>query len=114
MTNTKEQSFKTKKRRWQEEEKRKIFLAWKESKLSKSEFCRQNNLSLGTFSHWEDYFKKDFKEKISFSPVQTHKMLNNAQHIKINLPNGLELNFSQVENVQTIYELIQWLLKCHP
>lgn len=114
MSITKEQSLIAKKRWWHKEEKENFVQLWKTSKLSQSEFCRQNNLSLATFSNWVKCFKKTSKEKFSFSTIQSPRLLHASQAIKINLPNGLELNFYQIEDKQIICELVASLLKCRP
>jgi transposase-like protein len=79
MVISKEKHLQNIKKYWSKEEKNNFFQAWKESKLSQSEFCRQNNLSTATFSNWVSQFKKNSKPKLLFSPIQAHKAINNPQ-----------------------------------
>ena len=57
---------------------------WQRSGLSKSEYCRENNLKSTTFAGWKRYLKIDGNSKLTKVPTKTVKDL-------IPIEAGLEL-----------------------
>ena len=61
---------------------------WQRSGLSKTEYCRQNNLKSTTFNGWKRYLEIDTSEKITRIPSKTVKDL-------VPIETGLELKIGK-------------------
>lgn len=47
-------------------------IAWRESKLSQSEYCRQNDIPLTTFGNWKRKAKSDMNAASPFIELKGH------------------------------------------
>ena len=115
--------------KWRDK-KEKIILcnAWYMSKLTKAEFCRQNNIKAKTFYKWIDKLKDDgnskdkttnVKEDVGFSPLKfiavdnpiaKQNTVTEKSFIEITLPNKINFKvylFNSAVN-DFLKELLQW------
>jgi hypothetical protein len=89
---------------------------WRASKLSRSEFCRREGLSIQTFCYWlqrnEENTKKAKKSPIPFVPMQTakHQQTNETHYIDIKFPNGLQCRFAMNSDIKRIAQITKELV----
>jgi len=98
-----------------------IYEAWKQSGLTKAEFCRQNNLHFRSLGRWLKNLKKDkvdsdnantkFISKpkgIKFLPINSPSINpNNNNHnksfIEVTLPSGIGFKVHLSENITSTF-----------
>lgn len=72
-----------KKHYWQQH-----FNDWEQSQLSQSDFCKKNDLNIGTFGYWRTKLCSKVVAKPKFIPVTVQKPL---PWVKVFLPSGIRL-----------------------
>lgn len=79
---------------------------WEQSSISQKKYCIQNNLSYSTFNYW----RKKLRPKTDhFTELKVHDSIIENTHITIDLPNGICLSLNQLNNLDSIKELIRKL-----
>ena len=102
------------KRHFSEAEKREFCLSWKDSGLRKSEFCRVNGLSEGSFHGWyREFFQVPQSAGERFSPLVSSSFIEETDRekisLKMTLPNQTHLCASLPED-----RLISFIVElCH-
>lgn len=104
----------TRKRRTKEEIQ-KLIENWRISKLSQSEFCRQEGLCIQSFCGWVKQYKVNSKVKspLSFVPMkisQCHQTGEN-QYIEIKFAKGLQCRFAMNSNIKQIAQITKELIR---
>lgn len=101
--------------KYSNEERIKIYEAWKQSGLSPSKFCQQNAIRLPTFYGWVKKFKKAAEEgnlttsskEIKFLPIGN--IISNQSFLEITLPTGI--NFKVHLSEERINTFLERLIK---
>lgn len=113
------------KRIYTPEERRHHVTAWRNSKLSMSDFCREHDLNVSTFYGWSQRIKPE--NKLSFQPVETTPpeipkenppastllSLDEPLTINMTLTNGIKLNLGNIKTLSTLSHLIKELQSCN-
>ena len=115
MLSTSSESIASKKpkRHFSEAEKKQFCLSWKNSGLRKSEFCRVNELSEGSFHGWYREFFQESQPVGNFSPLMPSSSVDKIDKekisLKMTLPNQTQLCVSLPED-----RLISFVVElCH-
>lgn len=90
-------------------DKEQYYRQWKQSGLSRSQFCREQKLSIATFCNWVKHFeerKSSVARESTFIPVT---QISPVPTLEISLSNGLRCCFSGTLNARFMAELIQEL-----
>jgi len=118
-----ERTLATRKRRFSAAEKQQYYADFQTSQLSMSEFCRQHQLSISSFSAWCQQFKRlEVKQpgdasvtlkpvsiaSISPSPNQTNK-----QSLSVTCCSGVKLDFAPIQDPALIVQIIKELSSCN-
>lgn len=102
------------KRHFSEAEKKEFCLSWKHSGLRKSDFCRVNGISEGSFHGWYREFFQESQSVGNFSPLIMHsssmeEIDKEKVSLKMTLPNQTQLCVSLAED-----RLISFIVElCH-
>lgn len=99
-------------RKWSKEEKLAHCKAWQQSGLSRSAFCRQENLSLPTLCSWlkrQGLTKKSSTAMKFIAALRQEPPYKEEQILEVRLTNGLQCRFSRIINVKQICEVIEGL-----
>ena len=81
---------------------------WKESRLSKSVFCKQETLSLHVFNYWADQYKKSKAIGKGFIPLELPRD-ESRSYLEVTLLSGAKIKFHHKPNIE---ELTLILTKC--
>ncbi len=91
---------------------------WHKSKMSKNQYCHQENLSKSTFGYWLKKYKTEKGQEVSsrkskdksFIPVRVNSSLNTVDTfespIEIYYPNGVLLRCSSAIDMSQLKTLI--------
>jgi len=107
------------------EERGRICEAWKQSGLSKIEFCRQNNIAYTPFSRWLSKFRnsnneanagdvnnvnQDNSKSDAIKFLQVGTIISERNFLEITLPNSVNFKFhlSQDNINGFLLELLKW------
>jgi len=96
------------------EERNHYIEKWRNSKLTRSEFCRQEELPLQTFCYWVNSQssrkpKQPSKSALSFLPLGPALTDTNKPCVEIILPNGYRCNFTHFANTQIMVAIVKEL-----
>ena len=80
--------------------------ACKDSGLSQTEYCLQNNLKPHRFWYWKKRFKKLAKEEIRFVPLKISGTDQNHHVASIITPNGYRIELANGFDPATVGHLI--------
>ncbi|MFT7036777.1 MAG: hypothetical protein ACJA2S_005317, partial [Cyclobacteriaceae bacterium] len=81
-----------------------IIEQWKESKLSKSTFCKQESLSLHVFNYWASQYKKRRKPQAigdGFIPLELPSD-ESSSYMEVTLLSGAKINFHRRPNIEEL------------
>ncbi len=83
---------------------------WQESGLSKSEYCRQNNLKITTFIGWKKYLDSGKNKKLTKIPSRTIKELASERSgIELRINGSLSIALEQNFNADLLRDVLQTL-----
>lgn len=98
---------------YSKEQRKKYIADWQASQLSRSEFCRQENLKLQTFCHWVKTLvpTQPTKEKLSFLPMSKVPVCA-AEEIKLEifLTHSVRCCVSGIKHSAMVSEIIRELM----
>lgn len=84
------------------------------SGLSQTEYCKQNNIKISTFTYYRGVVKgkssNEIETKPGFKPVKVVPNENND--IKLALPNGFQLALPINMDASRVKQLVEALLSC--
>ena len=86
--------------------------AWKNSGLSMSDFCRQHDLPISSFSGWAKKSKASeelFKPCVTSTPAITH---DNMDIIEISFKDSVKIRFSNSSNLSLVLRIAKELAAC--
>src|SRR5690625_5770304 len=61
---------------------------WKQSGITRKEFCRQADIKVGTFAYWVAKYKKDNQQSDPGGFVRVEASAQPASRVEITYPNG--------------------------
>ena len=101
-------------RRYNLEERKAYITQWKQSQLTRSEFCRREGLCLKEFCYWVKKYTNEAQIKAKSHSTFIPLKIKNSQEIQgglieIYLPNGLRCCFKQMTDIQTLFNLVKGL-----
>jgi len=90
---------------WQER-----ITGWQESGMSQSQYCRENDLPLGTFYYWKRRLSlKQSKNKFIQVPVFNFK----GEQVKLIIPGGIKIIFQKDTELKTINTILEAVCSTH-
>ena len=64
---------------------------WKQSGITRKEFCRQADIKVGTFAYWVAKYKKDNQQSDPGGFVRVEASAQPASRVEITYPNGVRI-----------------------
>ena len=86
-------------------------LKWKQSGMSMSDYCRQNALSISSFSSWA---QQHHGSQPSFKPVLAHNAPEKRQQNTIEIISGdrVKIRLHDVTNATLVTSIIKEVMRC--
>lgn len=81
--------------------------SWKESGLSQSEYCRQNNIDEQLFSKWKIRLSKNNENKFVRVPVKLKNSFSNLSEIELLIKENYTIKVHSGFNPETLKRLIK-------
>ena len=104
------EAVKLKKKHCSIEEKHNYYQAWRKSGLSQTQFCKENNLPIQTFSSWVRQTEKGPVPRMSFVPLQVvPKEKIDVEKIEIQFSNGVMCRMTDVSDTKKVVTLVKEL-----
>lgn len=86
---------------------------WKQSGLSMSEYCRQNNLAVSNLSGWNSSLLKSSKAFKSFQPLSLHDTVKPANVVEILVDQRIKIRLQHITDAALIISIAKGLLPCN-
>lgn len=83
-----------------------VIEAWESSPLSREAFCRQHNLTKGTFGYWRSKYLKSIQQP---DPLFSEIEPNFPTNLELTYPNGVKLTLPS----NTCLSLVKSLIAIH-
>lgn len=87
-------------------------LKWKQSGLTMSDYCRQNTLSISSFSVWVHQYTS--AQSPAFKPVISQGLQEKRQQNAIEIISGdrVKIRLHDVNNAALVIEIIKEVMRC--
>ena len=83
---------------------------WEIGSLSQLDFCKKNDISLGTFGYWRTKYLRKEKPESTVKAFKPIKLLPNTEsNYKITYPNGVCISLSSDVDKNELEKLIRCL-----
>ena len=84
--------------------------AWENGSLSQIDFCKKNDIALGTFGYWRKRYLQKEKTESTIKVFKPIKLVAKTENnYKITYPNGVCINLSSNVDKNELVKLIRCL-----